>query len=166
MASTFHIEKQPQGSNWCWAAVGVSVNRFFAPDSDLSLCDLAGTILNDPGTGHTPPSGLDQAAHLERVLRHLKVLKEPPRAGALSFDDIRAQINAGLPVCARIEWSDLDSGHFVIIRGFAVTVLGEQWVDVADPAFGNSRVLYDDFVNSYQGSGQWDYTFLVQPPPT
>jgi hypothetical protein len=158
------MENQPQNSNWCWAAVGVSVNRYFAPDSNLSLRDLVETILNDPGACHRS-SGLDQPAHLERVLRHLKVLKEPPRAGALSFNDIRAQINAGLPVCVRVEWPDLNSGHFVIIRGYAVTASGERWVDVADPAFGNSTVPYDDFVNSYQGAGQWDYTFLVQPPP-
>ncbi len=164
MADAFEMEKQPQNSNWCWAAVGVSVNRYFLPDSPLEMCDLAGQILNDPDTCKVPPSGLDKTGHLENVLRYLGLLKEPPELGALDFDNIRAQINASLPVCVRIEWSDQVSGHFVVISGFARSASGDLWVDVADPYYENATVLYDEFVHAYLGDGEWNYTFLVQQP--
>lgn len=151
---------------WCWAAVGVSVDHYFRRNSTLRICELAGQILHTAGTCDKQPSGLGETAHLEDVLRHLQLLNEPPRAGViLCFDQIRTQINASLPVCVRIGWPDQVSGHFVIICGFAVSASGEQWVDVADPAFDDSIMLYDDFVNIYQGVGQWTDTFLVQTSP-
>lgn len=165
MPSAFQIEKQPQNSNWCWAAIGVSVNRYFLPNTNLTQHDLASQILNAPGNHSTPSSGTNKTAHLQRVLRHLNVLNEPPRTGiVLPFDDVRAQIKASLPVCVRIGWPDQLGGHFVVIRGFAVSVSGRQWVDIADPSFDDSIMPYNDFVRFYQGVGQWTDTFLLQPP--
>ena len=164
MSDSFQMEKQPQDSNWCWAAVGVSVNRYFSPDSTLELCDLASQILNDPGCCGDPPSGLDKTAFLQDVLRHLNLLREPPETSSALFDDVRAQTNASLPVCVRIGWPDQSRGHFVAIRGFARSASGEQWVDIADPYFQDSTIPYDDFVQAYQGDGEWTDTFLLKQP--
>jgi hypothetical protein len=165
MPDSFPIQKQPQDSNWCWAAVGVSVNDYFLPGSALRQCELATHILNDPGCCGTPPTGLDKTAYLQDVLRRLSVLREPPQAGiALAFEDIRTQIDASLPVCVRIGWPDQSRGHFVVICGYAVSASGEQWVDIADPYFENSTTSYNDFVHAYQGNGEWTDTFLLKEP--
>ena len=165
MADSFPIECQAQFF-WCWAAVGVSINRYFSPDSPLTQCELATHILpHHPQCCDNPlPPDADVSAHLQDVLGALGALHPPPTSGPAQFKDIRTQINASLPVCARIEWPGQNLAHFVVICGFAVSASGELWLDIADPCFHNSTMPYNEFVQAYQGSGIWSDTFLVKQP--
>src|SRR3712207_2834287 len=38
------IERQER-TNWCWSAVGISVERFYNPDSTRTQCELANVAL-------------------------------------------------------------------------------------------------------------------------
>ncbi len=170
MADAFQMECQAE-LYWCWAAVGVSLNRYFSPDETLKQCELATHILTGLHNGHIvqccnqplPPEA-DTPAKLQDVLSTLGLLKGQPLTRPLTFDEIRTQINAGFPVCVRIQWQGQKSGHFVVIRGFAVLASGEQYVDIADPCYRNSTMLYEDFANYYQSYGEWSDTFPIQPP--
>jgi hypothetical protein len=159
---------EPQAhSEWCWAAVGVSIKHYFSPDSKLRQCELADEVLGtvDEACKEQFDPNLNTTEYLQHVLSHLGALQQTME-GPLAFDDIHAQIvGKCLPVCAEIEWFGLlPGGHFVVVYGCPVTASGEQWVDVADPFYGFSTILYDEFVNSYLNDGEWAYTFLVKPP--
>jgi hypothetical protein len=171
MASSFQIEQQLE-SEWCWAAVGVSVQRYFPPNSPLQQCQLASNVLSRIGGNPVDcclhPDDFDVSEHLEYALGGpqtggINVLKGiGPR---LPFEQIQAQIKDSLPVCVRIEWPGLDRGHFVVIYGYGVTKSREQWVYVADPFYEYWLVPYNQFLDFYQGDGRWTDTYLVQPPP-
>ena len=169
-ADTFQIEEQTE-FEWCWAAVGVSINRYFRPDSKMRQCDLATKILvpllADPklttGCQDPVPPKLDIQADMKDVLTFLGSLSSA-EVGALSFEATRDQILSGYPVCARIGWFPGDRGHFVVIRDCAITESGEQWVDVADPFYGSSTIPYTELVNSYKSNGKWTATYLLKRP--
>lgn len=160
----FQIQKQLE-DKWCWAAVAVSVDHYFFPGSTSSQCRIARDVLGVPQCCGDPDA-CNTAAKLQDALDAISRLREIlPRA--LLFDEIRQEIDAGQPVCARIGWNG-GGGHFVVVSGYRQTVSGTQLVDVADPLFPNSTVLYDEFVSAYQnteepeGGGQWTATFLVR----
>ncbi|MDQ2843696.1 MAG: hypothetical protein M3Y72_22180 [Acidobacteriota bacterium] len=165
MADSFPIECQTE-CFWCWAAVGVSVNRYFTPNSPLTQCELATHILptHPPCCENPLPPNADVSAHLQDVLSTLGALQGSPTSGPAAFADIRTQINESFPVCARVAWPGQDLAHFVVICGFAVSSSGEPWLDIADPFFPNSTVPYNEFAQAYQGSGIWTDTFLVKQP--
>jgi hypothetical protein len=155
--SQFQMQPQ-QESNWCWAAVSVSVERYFVPQSTLTQCQVAGKLLghNDCCLGS---AACNQPAFLEDALADAgrpAVIKPP-----LAFADVRQQIDAGKPVCARIAWDGGTRGHFVVICGYQQLPTGEQLVEVADPFYAGSKVDFNEFATSYQGSGQWTDAYLV-----
>jgi hypothetical protein len=144
---------------WCWAAVSASVDDYFDPPSDWTQCDVAGELL---GTNCCPKVAFcDQTAFLEDALEivgHLRAFGP----GILSFDDIRGEIQSGMPVAARIQW-DGGGGHFVVISGYRVSNTGEQLVMISDSMYPSDRWLYDEFVFAYQSEGQWSHTYLLEP---
>jgi len=158
----FKIQTQEQ-LNWCWAAVGVSIDKYFSPQSTRTQCQLAGQVLG--GDCCSNSDSCDLAEGLEDALNVTGTLKQARGGIALDFDDIRQEIEAGRPVCARIGWQpDETRGHFVVIRGYSVSSAGEPWVDIADPYYLDSTIPYDEFVNAYLDAGVWTDTFLVQHP--
>ena len=158
MGTTFQIEKQTE-PNWCWAAVSVSVGRYFFPQSTSTQCKVAATVLSETSCCATP----DACNKPQRLEPALNAVNTPPNivTRALTFDEIRKQIDASRPVCVRIAWNGGPRGHFVVISGYQLLRSGAQQVNVADPFYADSTVDYNDFVASYQGSGQWTATFLV-----
>ena len=165
MTNTFQMESQAQ-TEWCWAAVGATINRYFSPDVILEQCQLATALLpGNPSCCAKPlPAGANAPAPLQDALTFIGALKETKAQTALPFNDIQTQINTSFPVCARIGWRGELRGHFIAIWGFSVTASGEQWVDVADPFFGDSTIPYTELVHSYQQDGEWTDTFLVKKP--
>ncbi len=162
MPDSFQMEQQSE-PNWCWAAVSVSVKHYFFPGSIIEQCDLANRVLGETTCCDVPlPAGLDRSAHLEDALTDVSVSYKILPGVAMTFDAIRAQINNSFPVCARIGWTGQNRGHFVAVCGFGVSATGEHWVDIADPFFGNSTIPYDEFVQAYQGDGEWTDTFMIE----
>ena len=167
----FQIEPQ-QHSNWCWAAVAVSVERYFDPDSRWCQCRMASrmaklTTLKVKGCGTckkpTPtPRACNRPWYLEKALQLAGRLKAKPKPTPLSFSRVRKRIAAGRPVCARIVWGQGPDAHFVVISGWHRTKSGALWVDVEDPDSGSSTWLYEEFRSNYQyAQGHWVATYPV-----
>ena len=163
MAGIFQMEKQRQDM-WCWAAVAVSVDHYFAPMSTSTQCQVARLVLEldecctDPDPCNTPAS-------LQVSLIKVEKWKET-RPRPLRFTEIQREIDALRPVCVFIRWNG-GGGHFVVINGYWLSAEGDEWVEVSDPLFPNSIVLYDVLVSAYQsaqdplGGGQWSASCLV-----
>ena len=157
MASEFEIATQEQ-HNWCWAAVGMSIDRYFSPDSTMKQCEVAERVVGTGCCGN--PENCNRAAGLEQALKAVKRLKAVLVGGILTFGEVRERIDTGLPVCARIGWPEEGRGHFVVIFGYSTSSQGE-WVHIADPFFLDSTIPYEQFVSSYLDAGAWTDTFLV-----
>lgn len=154
--SQFPMQQQ-QESNWCWAAVSVSVDHYFSPQSSSTQCQVAAIV-----TGLNCCGGFDDCdlpEHLEDALQAVNITPviQPP----LTFDEVRQQIDAGQPVCVRIGWPDQLRGHFVVLCGYRELTTGEQLVSVADPFYPGSIVDFDEFNSNYQGGGQWTDSYLI-----
>jgi hypothetical protein len=77
---------------------------------------------------------------------------------------MNTQIENGNPLGCRIGWNG-GGGHFVILHGYTNKTGAsstENWVDVADPWYGPSSVLYDDFRTKYQKTGQWTHSYTTR----
>ena len=163
------MERQKR-SEWCWAAVSVSVNKLFRPNSDHTQCEIAGSVLQQPCCGPEQPRECNQPHTLHPVLGRLHLLAGEPIRKPLPFGDIQKEIDAGRPICVLIKWLDdkgevSGRGHFIAISGYRVTPRGNQFVSIADPFFGNSEIGYSQFraeAGGYRdGSGVWFASFFV-----
>ena len=167
----FEMQKQ-QHSNWCWAAVAVSVARYFDPDSTWCQCRLASRMAKREklkvaacGTCRNPsavPKKCNQPWYLQKALRIVKRLKGKPKGRPLSFRKTKQLIKAGRPVCARILWGEGPEAHFVVVSGCFTTKTGERWLDVEDPDSGSSTWLDEEFRKNYHyAQGKWVRTYPV-----
>ena len=166
------VQKQER-TEWCWAAVTVSVNRVFRPDSSHTQCEVAGHALGrkccSDGKGRaSDPCNVPHELH--PVLGHLHLLAADPIVKALTFDQVKTEIDGGRPVCVLIKWLDKDGkrtdrGHFIAIAGYRVTPAQKQFVSIGDPFFGPSEIDYASFSNPQggyrDGRGVWFASFLV-----
>jgi hypothetical protein len=144
---------------WCWAAVSVSVDRFFFPKSVWTECAIASAELGL--TCCDEAQQCNQAHLLDPPLKRLQRLKEAPIPRVLSFSEIQREIDAGNPICVRIQWTD-GGGHFLVICGYAMSVAGVNKIFLEDSFYGSSEVKYEAFLTKYQGSGTWTGTFLLK----
>jgi hypothetical protein len=80
--------------------------------------------------------------------------------GPATFAQVKAEIDAGRPVGARVGWSG-GGGHFMCIYGYS-RFLGLEYLDIDDPIYGKSHLSVADFSSSYQGSGTWTHTYYTK----
>jgi hypothetical protein len=158
-------------TEWCWAAVSVSVNKLFRPAATHTQCELAASILKqdccDPNTGRH----CNHPHTLHTVLGTLHLLAGEPVRKPFAFEDIQKEINGGRPICVLIRWLD-DSGkvssrgHFIAIKGYRVTPRGIQFLEIADPIYGGSTITYEEFCSPHggyrHGQGVWFASFNVE----
>jgi hypothetical protein len=157
MPDQFQIETQEK-SEWCWAAVAVSIDKYFDSKSPLKQCDIAKRVLgNDKccNGGDDCNKAMTLIGALNSIKRLSSTLTSP-----LSFELVRRELDAGRPVCARIKWNG-GGAHFVVITGYEILPSGARHVDVADPHSPDTTVDYDDLRNAYYGDGTWVDTYLV-----
>jgi len=143
--------------NWCWAAVSSAIGNFYAGSVGFHQCDVAAIALGRPCC--PSPSLCDEPYFLEDGLGAVghpaTVTKTIPNY------EIQADIDAGRPVAARIQWA-AGGGHFVVIEGYSTTV-GGQLLYVEDPWSGGHDVMDSEFRTSYQGAGSWSHTYRTAP---
>ena len=156
----FRMQNQEM-DNWCWAAVSVSVDRFFAPRSTLRQCRMAQKILKlKRCTGRNCTEACDQPWYLDKALRRVGRLRGHP-LGRLKFAQVQQEIDNGVPVCVRIGWRG-GGGHFVVITGYSVSGRSNiERLQIKDPLYADAIVNYKSFVSSYRGAGRWTDTFLI-----
>jgi hypothetical protein len=167
----FSIQRQQQ-SEWCWAAVAASIEKFFNPASAIEQCDIANKVLPKSQRPKTDcgcccePEACDQPAELETALKKIHkwrttLDKSATVTGTLAFDEIVREIDQGRPVCAGISWNG-GGGHFVVLRGYRQLTSGVCQVYVADPLNPSSLCDLDEFTSAYLGQGEWTETDLIR----
>lgn len=171
-ALSLKVQRQEK-SEWCWAAVSASVDRFFRPDSAHTQCDIAGSALNLKCCNGARPAQSDscnQPHPLHPVLGRFHLLAADPIVKPLAFDRVRTEIDAGRPVCVLIKWLDnqgqlTDRGHFVALNGYRVTPAQKQFISITDPMYGPSEIAFEQFISNKggyrDGRGVWFASFLV-----
>lgn len=156
--------EQQQEPDWCWAAVAVSAQTYFDPNLRLTQPAFAEEVFDV-----TTPAQANQPFYLQNALARLGILNENPQR-ALTFEEIRQQLDANLPVCVHIAWNEGGS-HYVVISGYGVSPGGVNQVYVSDPIFDDSNPViwdYQEFLSTYDPSytnaeGAWVDTCLVKP---
>ncbi|HEY7200966.1 MAG TPA: papain-like cysteine protease family protein [Candidatus Dormibacteraeota bacterium] len=166
MNINFTIQHQEQ-TNWCWAGTSCSVECFYNPASTWTQCKIANSALGRTDCcGAGAGGACNQGWYLDRALgivNHMNVFS----TGSISPDAIDGEMGQGRPVGVRTAWSG-GGAHFLALRGRytlwdQATQSYPNWVSAADPWYGNSEVLYNTFLNSYQGSGTWSHTYTTKP---
>lgn len=155
----FTMELQEQ-SNWCWAATAKSVSHFFWYLSPWRQCTIVNAELNrtDACSAHVP-AGANIPWYLDRALSRTNNFVSIA-AGQATFGQIRAEIDAGRPLGARIGWNN-GGGHFMVIYGYS-TWLDQRFVDIDDPISGKSHLTLEAFSTNYQGSGSWTHYYFLK----
>jgi len=153
IAFTMQTQQQTQ---WCWAAVSVSVNLYYHATSGQSQCAVASTAMGqttcctDGGsTQCNQPWFLDLALQLVGDLNAWS-------GGKAALASVKTEVLACRPFCLRIGWNG-GGGHFVAIYGFSRRLL-----NIGDPWYGNSVVTYDTFPGAYQGGGTWTDNYTTK----
>jgi ABC-type bacteriocin/lantibiotic exporter with double-glycine peptidase domain len=141
---------------WCWAAVSVSVKRFYQKQFAMRQCEQAGAQLQLT-TCCDDPQSCNREWRLKYALEGLGVLREMIE-GPVPLSILRQEIGvSGRPVGCCIDW-DGGGGHFVCIDGY-----DDRFVAIKDPKFGSSRIPYEEFAEHYLGRGKWSWTYLTKP---
>ncbi|WP_169814781.1 papain-like cysteine protease family protein [Nocardia crassostreae] len=160
----FTMEAQTQ-SNWCWAATATSVSHYYWLFSHWTQCKVACNELSRTDCCGSPvPSECNVPWYLDRALTRTDNLDS--FTGAITFDRIKQEIDAGRPIGARIEWGT-GGGHFMVIYGYGyfhrrVHSRPRYYVDIDDPIYGKQHVSLDAFTNNYRGDGRWTSTFFTK----
>lgn len=150
-----------QESQWCWCAIALGVHRFYEPAFNASQCEVAAIILQrDDACADPKNSAIDTPLGLGESLGRLGNFRGPRVDAALSFDEVRAEIDRGAPVGVRIQWHGEDVGHFVLITGYLAGL--RPRLAIADPKFDDDEREYDAFVTAYLDRGAWRNSYRTQ----
>lgn len=157
----FVVEYQEQ-MEWCWAAVTVSVARYYNRRDRLQQCALANDFfLQDrcceEQFGRSKDCNLSYPLDVAlREYGHLAGCHGLP----ISFEEISSEIDWDRPVCVGIRWRDRQVGHFIAIRGYLDDFSGSFYIE--DPGWGPSIVTYKTLLNYYQGSGSLHSVYFTK----
>ncbi len=158
LSLNFDMQAQTQ-TNWCWAATAVSVSRFYWSWSNWDQCEVANSELSLSSCCDSPvPGACNVPWYLDRALTRTNNFVSI--TGAATYAEVRAELQAGRVVGARVGWSG-GGGHFMVIYGCGRSLAGEYF-DIDDPIYGKSQVLVSTFRTSYQGSGSWTHTYYTK----
>ncbi|QIO98822.1 papain-like cysteine protease family protein [Bradyrhizobium symbiodeficiens] len=156
----FNLQYQEK-TNWCWAALAVSVAKSYDASAKYTQCEVANGELNrtdccedcqgDPCNvfGYLM-SSLYRVQHFEvwHVRRPRKSRRLASQVRHKIEAEIITEINRGRPLCARIAWVG-GGAHFVAIYGYAAEAELDA-VAVADPWWGLSDMDWIDFPVRYR----------------
>lgn len=146
-------------SNWCWAAVSVSIGTFYG-SSGLSQCAVASAELSQncctapmPGLCNIPwclDRALARVGHFSRYVGTF-----------IPFAEIQSEINASRPLGCRVAWSS-GLAHFVALGGWLVASDGLEFVDAFDPFYGQSTLTHTSLISNYRNPGDaWTHTYFT-----
>jgi hypothetical protein len=154
----FSMQQQTQ-ANWCWAATGASVAKFYNPASTWTQCLIANGQLsrNDCcGAGASGPCNV--YGSLTDAFQRTGHLASTAN-GTTAWSNIEAQMLQGRPLGIRVAWSG-GGAHFICATGTE----DNSMVWVSDCGSGTTSLVdYNTLVNSYRGSGSWTTTYFSQP---
>lgn len=155
---SFNMQMQTQ-TNWCWAATSTSVSRFYWHFSGWTQCKVAGAELDRTDCcNSTVPGPCNVPWYLDRALTRTKNFVS--MTGQVTFATVKAEVDAGRPVGARVGWSG-GGGHFMVIYGYS-KIGSTEYFDIDDPIYGKSHLTVAEFSSNYQGSGTWTHTYFTK----
>lgn len=166
IGKTFPFSMQTQvKEQWCWAAVSVSVAKFYDAQSQVTQCELVSEEFQPNNCCANPGSdACNQPWYLEFGLSRVKKLASKLES-TIAFADVRSELEGERPIGCWIRWPD-GTGHFVVLNGYA-TDFGSsppaELVSVQDPKYGPSDYDYLKFAVSYRKTGTWMFTYFTQP---
>jgi hypothetical protein len=140
-----------QADLWCWAAVGVSMSRYYERGV-LTQCEFVRRAANLPDC---PNRTFDVAAALSAV----PCLAGAPIDGPITETELREQLRFGFPVCVRVEL-DETLAHVVVAVGCEPG--DNPMVTILDPAEeGSVHVVPYAALRTGGFRGPWLDTFLT-----
>ena len=162
-ALAFLMQAQLQ-SNWCWAATSSSVSQYYAAGSPWSQCKVADATLTriDCCSAGGASGPCNVTGYLDRALTTTGNLAKPIVNSTELFSTVQTEVNADRPLGCRIGWFS-NGGHFVAVFGWQRSLTNVDYVDVADPIYGNSHVTYSSFCSSYRNAGRWTHSYFTKP---
>jgi hypothetical protein len=151
------VPKQEK-EEWCWAAVCVGIRSFY-DHKLMKQCEIASEVIG--GDCCTNGDSCDKPRRLSLVLDKMGY-RESAEA-QVDFDEIRAQVDAGRPLCCFIDHGS-DVGHFIVISAYDAE---SEQIGVLDPAsdvaHNTPRLIpLESFRISYN-HGTWKETYLTKP---
>jgi len=155
----FNMEAQTQ-SNWCWAATSKSVSFFYsALLNPWTQCKIASSELGQTCCTSPVPGPCNVPWYLDKALTRTKNFVQLIY-GTMTWEAVKAQIDAGLVVGTRIGWSG-GGGHFMAIYGVS-KVFNTKYFHIDDPIYGKSVLTVNQFSTNYQGSGSWTHSYITK----
>jgi hypothetical protein len=149
---TFAIQHQRQ-TNWCWAAVSATVSSFYR-NPRWTQCRVVSDQLNQQSCCSNGSTGeCNKPWYLDQALQRIGHLNDYA-SGALSWADLKQDIDAGRPIGVRIGWAT-GGGHFVAVAGYSDAGV----INVQDPWYGQASVDYATFKTRYHGNGRWTHSY-------
>jgi hypothetical protein len=176
--NNFKIVSQGAAGNLCWACVGLGVASYYDQKAGLPprwsrICEYVMEVFK--GNDGIPPESsrccdgqrlLDPDCNQPRFLPdafRVSRNRGNTRDGALSFQEIQTEIDAGQPIGVEIVSSA--GSHVIAIYGYDNS--DGQKVMVGDPApDGPIGVLvsYDELCTNYRhAGGTWEQSYLTFP---
>jgi len=161
------MEQQEQ-DQWCWAAVTISICRFYRDQKWQHQCDLVNQVLA-PILGGIDCSqdGASDSCNIPFSLSDaLNTTGHLAQAvpGVVSFEDLTQEIDVRQrPLATRIVFADFITRHFIVVIGCMQTPDGKQWVKVADPSLSSGNVTsieYASLLNDYRPGATWDQSYF------
>lgn len=142
----FSIEHQ-SGSRLCWAAVSVSVARFYLQKNVVSQIELAKKIFGD---------NYNQFCQPEKALSVFGNFSETINRPLKEYEIIR-ELRNNKPIAACLK--HFVGWHLAVIYG----IDEKKNLFIADPLYGKSQWLIGKFNKEYRQTYQWTHTYTTIP---
>jgi hypothetical protein len=160
--ATRFVQERQQETNWCWAAVAVSVAECNGSTQRWTQCTLAAAEFTRPCC--LDPDRCNEPHSLAQSLTRTQNLQDNGhKTTTLRIDTIDKELRKGRPIPIRILRND-GTAHFMVISGYDLLADGRQLLTIQDPWFGRNQIRYDDLLrtNTYRG-GRWSDSYLTEP---
>ncbi len=143
----FQLEKQV-GERLCWAAVSVSLLRYYQINKSMNQESLARDIFGEKYDRFCDPMKAFERVGLTYRYNPYPLIKDKIA--------IELQQNNLVIPCMKyfVGW------HLVVIHGIDTNNL----LTISDSMFGNSRLSVENFTHAYQKHHVWESTFTIFRP--
>jgi hypothetical protein len=161
----FHMYAR-EVSDWCWAAVAVSISCKYRPSTCPEQCGLAETVLQKADCC-TDKEVCNETREIGDALIGVGHDQLPPVFSDITWERVAQEVCEGRVIACKIFWMDSLSTHAVVITGAYINPqTGEQSLIIKDPnplyAPGETVTTHSDFINAYKGTGIWVETNFIR----
>jgi hypothetical protein len=170
--------------NWCYAAVAVSIAKFYNKETDWTQCRLATENLNNVEKKASKNYCCDHPEDPDCNTVGFIYKKETQKGalvtiknfaqcydGPVDLMSIVVEISSGRPVIALHNYTDetndfYEGGHFTVISGYKGLWQDGCSLYVQDPwdnyGFTDNDIIYEQFKTYWGVVGTWDYTYFTK----